>query len=382
MVHFEWDSVDLEKKLKMVEELAADKEEEKVMKETTRAARAEQALRMAATERKELEAHHQKKIEQLSMSTGKSEKRRSQSFRSRTSSSSGRRSSKGIARSPDVSHSFSMSHEDISRDDEPEAGPLAVEELELDENGRLVEDSSGQLTGPFSPSTVTKEGPATIRYKVIVIGDSGVGKTGLYTRWSRGTFDHSVTTTISCDFGSILYKVKEGVVDVQIWDTAGQERHHAVTKSYLRDSHGAILVYDISSLSSFIRIKRWIEDVKENSPECSFMLLGNKVDLPSKFRAVSTQEAMAFAKAEGCNFMETSAKDNINCTKAFMEFMQATHSYYTSQSKVARENSVTGTGNISAGTRVVAQRERTITNIKPNPPPTTSTCACSGGGDS
>lgn len=109
-------------------------------------------------------------------------------------------------------------------------------------------------------------------------------------------------------------------------------------------------MYDITSLSSFIQVKRWLNEVKEYcmfirnflslrisilrvgneivnlliflAPDCSFMLIGNKVDLSPKFRAVSVDEATKFARENGCNFMETSAKDNINCAKAFQQFLQ------------------------------------------------------------
>jgi small GTP-binding protein len=363
VIQFEWDSVDMNAKSLIDEEYANDKEEEKAMKEKLKQPRVEQAHQMAERERKELLEKQQAKKEKMDLEKRDLRKswaglRKTQAdVRRHTHSDGG-----GSMDKPDIRFDLGTKSEDVE----------IIEELNLDADGFVLPED--KVEGDFSPSSITKEGPASIRYKVIVIGDSGVGKTGLYSRWSRGAFDPSTQTTIACDFGNIMYKVESGVVNVQIWDTAGQERHHAITKSYLRDAHGAVLVYDITSLSSFIQVKRWINDVKENSPECIFMLIGNKVDLPEKFRAVPVAEATKFARENNCNFMETSAKDNTNCAKAFQQFLQGTHEYFSSHPQIPKEESKKSFTGI-ATTKI--EKEKTISLMQPNDNKGTSGCPCS-----
>ncbi|GAA5804749.1 GTP-binding protein ypt3 [Helicostylum pulchrum] len=155
-------------------------------------------------------------------------------------------------------------------------------------------------------------------FKLVVVGDSGVGKTNLMSRFVHDTFDFASKSTIGLDLTIKNMVVKNKRVRAQIWDTAGQERYRSITKRYYRGSVGALLVYDITKRESFATISRWLNELKINEahPDSIIMLIGNKSDLDSK-RKVSQQEAMDYAESNGLMFMETSALESINVEKAF-----------------------------------------------------------------
>ncbi|GAA5812994.1 hypothetical protein MFLAVUS_006460 [Mucor flavus] len=155
-------------------------------------------------------------------------------------------------------------------------------------------------------------------FKLVVVGDSGVGKTNLMSRFVHDTFDFASKSTIGLDLTIKNMVVKDKRVRAQIWDTAGQERYRSITKRYYRGSVGALLVYDITKRESFTSISRWLNELKINEahPDSIIMLIGNKSDLDSK-RKVSQQEAMDYAESNGLMFMETSALESINVEKAF-----------------------------------------------------------------
>lgn len=144
--------------------------------------------------------------------------------------------------------------------------------------------------------------------KIIITGDSGVGKSNIMHRYIRNQFFPDLKSTIGVDFGVKKVVLESGCkVKVQIWDTAGQERYRAVVGSYYKNAQGAILVYDISSMNSFIGLKKWIKELKESTPQdCQIMLLGNKKDL-KHIREVSEEEGESFARDNSLFFMETSA---------------------------------------------------------------------------
>ncbi|KAI8070193.1 GTPase Ypt3 [Thamnidium elegans] len=155
-------------------------------------------------------------------------------------------------------------------------------------------------------------------FKLVVVGDSGVGKTNLMSRFVHDTFDFASKSTIGLDLTIKNMVVKNKRVRAQIWDTAGQERYRSITKRYYRGSVGALLVYDITKRESFTSISRWLNELKINEahPDSIIMLIGNKSDLESN-RKVSQQEAMDYAESNGLMFMETSALESINVEKAF-----------------------------------------------------------------
>ncbi|XP_074572261.1 ras-related protein RABA5d-like [Curcuma longa] len=154
-------------------------------------------------------------------------------------------------------------------------------------------------------------------FKVVIIGDSAVGKSNLLSRYARNEFNPHSKATIGVEFQTQSMDIDGKEVKAQIWDTAGQERFRAVTSAYYRGAFGALLVYDISRRSSFDSIVRWLDELNTHSDTTvARMLVGNKRDLET-LREVSVEEGKALAEAEGLFFIETSALDSTNVKTAF-----------------------------------------------------------------
>lgn len=154
-------------------------------------------------------------------------------------------------------------------------------------------------------------------FKIVIIGDSAVGKSNLLSRYARNEFDLHSKATIGVEFQTQCVDIDGKEVKAQIWDTAGQERFRAVTSAYYRGAFGALLVYDISRRSTFESIARWLDELKIHcDTTVARMLVGNKCDLEN-IRDVSTEEGKNLAEAEGLFFMETSALDATNVKTAF-----------------------------------------------------------------
>ncbi|KAK4770797.1 hypothetical protein SAY87_031329 [Trapa incisa] len=158
-------------------------------------------------------------------------------------------------------------------------------------------------------------------FKVVLIGDSGVGKSNLLTRFSRNEFSLESKSTIGVEFATRCISVDDKVVKAQIWDTAGQERYRAITSAYYRGAVGALLVYDITRHITFENIERWLKELRDHTDSnIAIMLVGNKADL-RHLRAVSAEDASAFAERENTFFMETSALESLNVENAFTEVL-------------------------------------------------------------
>lgn len=154
-------------------------------------------------------------------------------------------------------------------------------------------------------------------YKIVLTGDSGVGKTNILSRFTRNEFSLETKSTIGVEFASRTMNVYDKVIKVQIWDTAGQERYRAITNAYYRGAIGALLVYDIARSSSFREIDKWISELREHAASnISIMLVGNKSDL-THLREVSTAEAKAYAEKNNLYFIESSALTANNIDTAF-----------------------------------------------------------------
>jgi len=154
-------------------------------------------------------------------------------------------------------------------------------------------------------------------FKIVFIGDSGVGKSAIITRFADNVFNECYISTIGVDFKikSVMHNGK--CAKLQIWDTAGQERFRTITTSYYRGAHGIVIVYDVTDLYSFQNIKYWFEEIKKyNDQNIPIMLIGNKTDIPNK-RIVSKSDAESFASQYGLTYIETSAKSDTNVDKAF-----------------------------------------------------------------
>ncbi|XP_018335926.1 ras-related protein Rab-35-like [Agrilus planipennis] len=154
-------------------------------------------------------------------------------------------------------------------------------------------------------------------FKLLIIGDSGVGKSSLLLRFSDNTFTGSYITTIGVDFKIKTVNIDGQRVKLQIWDTAGQERFRTITSTYYRGTHGVIVVYDVTNGETFANVKRWLHEIEQNCDVVNRVLVGNKNDCPDR-KVVLTEDAKRFADTMGIQLFETSAKDNINVEEMFL----------------------------------------------------------------
>ncbi|XP_047451938.1 ras-related protein Rab-8B-like [Mugil cephalus] len=154
-------------------------------------------------------------------------------------------------------------------------------------------------------------------FKLLLIGDSGVGKTCLLFRFSEDSFNTTFISTIGIDFKIRTIELDGKRVKLQIWDTAGQERFRTITTAYYRGAMGIMLVYDICNEKSFENIKNWIRNIEEHaSSDVEKMILGNKCDMTDR-RQVSKDRGEKLAIDYGVKFLETSAKSGLNVEEAF-----------------------------------------------------------------
>lgn len=153
--------------------------------------------------------------------------------------------------------------------------------------------------------------------KILIIGDSGVGKSSMLLRFADDTFMESYVSTIGIDFKIKTMKISDKIFKFQIWDTAGQDRFRTITTSYYRGAHGIIMAYDITNKTSFINLEKWLQEIKKYAvDEVTTILIGNKCDLGDS-REVTKDEGQEFADKLDMTFIETSAKDSANITTAF-----------------------------------------------------------------
>lgn len=158
-------------------------------------------------------------------------------------------------------------------------------------------------------------------FKVVLIGDSGVGKSNLLSRFTRNEFSLDSKSTIGVEFATKSIQAEGKTIKAQIWDTAGQERYRAITSAYYRGAVGALLVYDMTKHGTFENVDRWLRELRDHAEaNIVVMLVGNKSDLKTQ-RAVETQEAMAFAEQHNLAFIETSALDASGVDVAFTNIL-------------------------------------------------------------
>lgn len=152
--------------------------------------------------------------------------------------------------------------------------------------------------------------------KIVVVGDSGVGKTCMLLRFVRDQWEGDTQPTLGVEFLTKVVKTDSHQIQLQLWDTAGQELFRSVTRGYYRGSAGALLVFDLTSRDSFQNVERWLEDLREVArADVIAVLIGNKSDLADK-RVVSYEEALSFAEAHKIKYFETSAKTGENVPQA------------------------------------------------------------------
>jgi len=155
-------------------------------------------------------------------------------------------------------------------------------------------------------------------FKLLLIGDSGVGKSCLLLRFADDTYTESYISTIGVDFKIRTIELEGKTIKLQIWDTAGQERFRTITSSYYRGAHGIIVVYDVTDQVSFNNVKQWLQEIDRYACEnVNKLLVGNKCDLTTK-KVVDYNAAKEFADSLGIPFLETSAKNSTNVESAFL----------------------------------------------------------------
>ncbi|KAM3574885.1 hypothetical protein VYU27_003209 [Nannochloropsis oceanica] len=160
-------------------------------------------------------------------------------------------------------------------------------------------------------------------FKLLLIGDAGVGKSSILLRFTDDAFDDHQQSTIGVDFKVKMIEVGQKKIKMTIWDTAGQERFRTLTSSYYRGAQGIILVYDVNRRDSFENLNHWLQEVEVYSTgggrEIIKVLVGNKVD---KDRLVPREEAEAWARSKGMLFLEASAKTRTGIKQVFQEVVQ------------------------------------------------------------
>lgn len=162
-------------------------------------------------------------------------------------------------------------------------------------------------------------------FKVVLIGDSGVGKSNLLSRFTRNEFNLESKSTIGVEFATKSLNIDGKIIKAQIWDTAGQERYRAITSAYYRGAVGALLVYDVTRHATFENAERWLRELRDHTdPNIVVMLIGNKSDLRHLI-AVPTEDGKSFAERESLYFMETSALEATNVDNAFAEVLSQIH---------------------------------------------------------
>lgn len=164
-------------------------------------------------------------------------------------------------------------------------------------------------------------GPAVSRifqYKLVLLGESAVGKSSLVLRFVKGQFHDYQESTIGAAFLTQSVCLEDATIKFEIWDTAGQERYHSLAPMYYRGAHVAIVVYDVTSQETFSKAKIWVKELqRQASAGIVICLVGNKIDLEEK-RAVTPEEARSYADENGLLYMETSAKTAANVTDLFV----------------------------------------------------------------
>ena len=179
--------------------------------------------------------------------------------------------------------------------------------------------SDPKITIEVAPNNSVKE---EYKFKVVVVGDSGVGKTNLIKRFINDTFNKDSKATVGVEFLSKTYLINQEVFKIEIWDTAGQERYKSITAAYYKGAKGAMIVYDVTNQSSFDNVDKWANEIKEKAARnINLMIVGNKTDLTDKI-AVTSEMATEKAKALEIPVMETSALDSTNVKEAFYQLLR------------------------------------------------------------
>ena len=187
------------------------------------------------------------------------------------------------------------------------------------------------------------------KFKVVVVGDSGVGKTNLIRRFVHDTFSKDSKATVGVEFLSKTYLINNEVFKIEFWDTAGQERYKSITAAYYKGAKGALIVYDVTTQSSFDNVNKWCKEIREKAAKnINMMMIGNKTDLKDK-RVVEPEMSQEKAKALSMAVMETSALDATNVKEAFYQLLRE---MYKSVKSVMTEKKMEGEGVSGSGVQL------------------------------
>ena len=195
------------------------------------------------------------------------------------------------------------------------------------------------------------------KLKVVVVGDSGVGKTNLIKRFVTNTFSANSKATVGVEFISKSYRINDQVFKIEIWDTAGQERYKSITAAYYKGAKGALIVYDTTQKTSFENIDKWMSEIKEkSSKDMKLMIIGNKIDLKDE-RQVETDEALAKAQTLDAPIMETSALDATNVKEAFYDLLKEMYKEVKKKLDVVESQAESGNDGIQLETNDESQKK-------------------------
>ena len=195
------------------------------------------------------------------------------------------------------------------------------------------------------------------KLKVVVVGDSGVGKTNLIKRFVTNTFSANSKATVGVEFISKSYRINDQVFKIEIWDTAGQERYKSITAAYYKGAKGALIVYDTTQKTSFENIDKWMSEIKEkSSKDMKLMIIGNKIDLKDE-RQVETDEALAKAQILEAPIMETSALDATNVKEAFYDLLKEMYKEVKKKLDVVESQAESGNDGIQLETNDESQKK-------------------------
>ena len=182
-------------------------------------------------------------------------------------------------------------------------------------------------------------------FKLIIVGDTNVGKTNIMSKYIKDQFNITSKSTIGVEFGTKILEIDNKKVEAQIWDTAGQERYKSITSAYYKGAKGAFIVYDITNKSTFESVDKWIKDLNSyGDKNLTMLLIGNKSDLEDK-RIINKEEGEEKAKSFELGFIETSAYNGDNIDQAFDIMLKEVLKRYIVENDVNNDEFEGGTGN-------------------------------------
>ena len=193
-----------------------------------------------------------------------------------------------------------------------------------------------------------------LKFKVVIVGDSSVGKTNLVKRFMNNTFLKDSKATVGVEFMSKTFNVNKKIIKVELWDTAGQERYKAITAAYYKGAKGALIVYDVTNKISYDNVDKWCNELRiKGSKNINIVMIGNKTDLKDNI-VVNSEMSKEKANLLQVPVMETSALDASNVKEAFYLLIKEMYLSFTNKDKNNAKND-----NINEGVSLEVKKEET-----------------------